>query len=100
MSRGRKRLYNPKPTIDDICIVCGKPYAHLHEVFFGKNRRNSQIYGLQVRLCQYHHQVWEHSPHKDPKGDFNMALREEYKQKFIDEYGDDKWLDVFVKCIL
>lgn len=93
----RNRIYNPKPTIDDVCIVCGKPYAHLHEVYGGTNRRNSQLYGLQVRLCQYHHLEWEHSPHQDPKGAFNMNLKNTYKIKFIDEHGEDEWYRIFVR---
>jgi hypothetical protein len=91
-----KRIYNPNPTIDDICIVCGAPYAELHEVFYGHNRRNSQLYGLQVRLCHHHHQVDDYySPHRNPRGKFNLLLKEEYKQQFIDEHSEDDWLRIF-----
>lgn len=51
----QKAKNNPIPTIDDICTICGKPYAANHEVFFGKNRQNSIKYGMQKRLCYEHH---------------------------------------------
>ena len=38
------------------CYVCGKPKQHLHEVYFGKNRKNSMIYGCVVPLCYEHHE--------------------------------------------
>lgn len=48
---------NPKPTADDHCIICGRPYAHLHEIYFGeKNKKWSVKYGCQVRLCWEHHE--------------------------------------------
>jgi len=51
----RKAKNNPKPTIDDRCIICGEPYAQTHEIFQGKNRQISIRYGFQVKLCNEHH---------------------------------------------
>jgi hypothetical protein len=51
----KRAVNNSRPTAEDICEVCGKPYAHNHEVFFGKNRQNSIKYGMQKRLCYEHH---------------------------------------------
>ena len=42
---------------DDLehCIECGNPNIQLHEVFFGKNRQQSIIYGCVIPLCDLHH---------------------------------------------
>lgn len=37
------------------CYICGMPRQELHEVFYGKNRTNSMIYGCVVPLCYEHH---------------------------------------------
>jgi len=91
------KICNPKPTIDDICMVCGKPHAEAHEPLHGVNRQKSIKYGLQVRLCGYHHREWAHSPHKNPAGEFAMSLKrmtqEQYereigtREEFIKEFG-------------
>jgi hypothetical protein len=49
------KIRNPKPTDTDFCLFCGMPYAHLHEVYFGKNSQLSKQHGFQVRLCANHH---------------------------------------------
>ena len=39
------------------CFVCGKTYnLHLHHIFFGKNRKNSDKDGLTVYLCYEDHE--------------------------------------------
>lgn len=37
------------------CIECGAPGTHTHHCIFGKNRKNSETYGLKVRLCSACH---------------------------------------------
>lgn len=37
------------------CYICGMPRQELHEIFYGKNRTNSMIYGCVVPLCYEHH---------------------------------------------
>lgn len=41
----------------DVCIVCGKPKEHLHEVFFGANRQVSIKYGLVIPICSKYHRM-------------------------------------------
>lgn len=41
----------------DVCIVCGKPKEHLHEVFFGSNRQVSIKYGLVIPVCNVCHRM-------------------------------------------
>jgi hypothetical protein len=77
-----KAKNNPMPTIYDLCEVCGKPYAHLHEIFFGRGKRQLSIkYRLQKRLCYDHHEK--------PNGDnphFNKAIDDEYKREGQQEF--------------
>ena len=40
-----------------VCIICGKPKDHLHEVFFGSNRQNSMRYGLVIPVCFKCHRI-------------------------------------------
>lgn len=92
----RKRaVNNSRPTAADICEVCGKPYAANHEIFFGRGKRQLSIkYGLQKRLCYEHHQGPD-GPHHNRKRD--LELKKEYQQKFIDQYGYEKWMELFQK---
>jgi hypothetical protein len=73
----RRAVNNPLPTIDDICEVCGKPYAHNHEIFFGRGKRQLSIkYKLQKRLCYEHHEKpYGDNPH------YNKAIDDEYKRE-------------------
>ena len=69
---------NPKPTIKDRCVLCDKPYAQLHEIYFGKNRQVSIEYGLQVRVCDVHHRLI----HKDTMMDacFKRDCQKEFEK--------------------
>ena len=42
---------------DDLehCIICGVKKNHLHEIFFGSNRKKSMQYGFVIPLCTEHH---------------------------------------------
>jgi len=79
-----KAKNNPKPTIDDVCEICGAPYAAFHEIFFGTaNRQKSIKWGMQKRLCCFHHNDQSNrasNPHYNKRVDQN--LREEYQERF------------------
>lgn len=79
-----KSKRNPKPTIDDICSVCGKPYAHTHEVFFGTaNRRISIEQGFQEKLCAWHHNDINN---KESNPHHNIEVDEALKRKHQARY--------------
>jgi len=92
-----KSVNNKMPTIDDICSYpgCNRPYAHNHEIFFGKGVRQISIkYKLQVRLCYEHHNM--------PGGDnphFNKQIDTQLKQmaqkQFEEEYSHDLFMKLF-----
>lgn len=78
-----KAKNNPKPTVNDRCIICGEPYACLHEVFFGKNRQISIKHDFQVRLCNYHH-IKAHA-NKDLNLSFKKNAQQIYEIKHTRE---------------
>ena len=83
---------NPLPTIDSICMICLSPYAHTHEVYSGINRQTSIKHGFQVNLCRYHHQEWEQSPHINPKGEFNVKLKQDTQKNYEETHSRDEFL--------
>ena len=93
----KKAMRNPVPTINDRCRICGRPYASTHEVFGGKNRQLSIIYGLQVRLCNdvHHLDVTVH-----PKGELATSLKKEFQAKFEAEHSSEEFIKLFQKNYL
>jgi len=89
-----KKRPNPKPTIDDLCAICGRPYAMTHEVFYGNpNAALSQKWGMTVRLCYDHHQHQSTGVHHNKE--LNIRLKQKYQQLFEDEQGHDKFMETF-----
>jgi len=82
------KLRNPKPTADDYCERCGKPYAETHEIFGGSNRQHSMEDGLQVRLCGGCHRLNPQAPHVSPQHEINVELKQRgqtlYENKMLD----------------
>lgn len=69
-------ISNPKPKAEDLCIICGRPYAQLHEVFFGRANRNKSIkHGCQERLCHYHHQDHRSGVHHNREFDLRLKMK-------------------------
>jgi hypothetical protein len=93
LKKQKRAVNNPAPTADNYCTVCGKPYAHNHEVYFGKNRQLSIKYGLQVRLCQEHHQG-NQGVHFNKE--FDTRLKQEAQRKFEAEIGSrEEFMSIF-----
>ena len=90
--RRKRAKNNPMPTAEDFCIYCGTPYAQTHEVFEGTGRRQlSIIHKLQVKVCNdCHRDIQTH-----PLSGRDLALKKEYQQKFIDQYGYERWMKEF-----
>lgn len=78
----------------DFCMKCGKPGAHKHEVFFGRNRQLSIEDGMVVPLCYWHHEGND-SPHLNRSIDLSLkksaqkAWEQKYgsREDFIKRYG-------------
>jgi hypothetical protein len=89
----KKAVNNKPPTAYDYCIVCGNSYAHNHEVYFGKNRQLSIKYGMQVRLCQEHHQG-NQGVHFNRA--FDLQLKQQAQRRFEAEIGSrEEFMKVF-----
>ena len=83
---------NPKPTINDKCRYTDRPYASLHEVFYGSGQRQKSIkYKMQVRLDETIHR----HIHQNPGCGLDMALKKEFQQKFEDKYGHELFMQEF-----
>ena len=96
LKRGRGNgMRNPVPTANDICIICGRPFAHSHEVFYGTaNRKQSMKHGLKVRLCDECHEGTSGVHGRD-----GYSLGQELKQKVQELFEQEHTRDEFMAII-
>ena len=78
------------------CYICGKPKQELHEVYFGKNRTNSMIYGCVVPLCYEHHRGNTGVHHNSL---LDNKLKKECQIKFQEVYSTP-FISIFYKNYL
>ena len=79
----------------EVCIECGGRGTQTHHCLFGRNRRNSEKYGLKVRLCGKCHRRLH-----DQDEALAMKYRRMAQQCFEEKYGHDKYMAVFGKNYL
>lgn len=90
---------NPIPTINDRCAICGKPYAELHEIYFGDGKRRlSQIHGAQIRLCMCHHRVGKEAVHNNHE--FDLRLKRDWQAEFEKTHTKKEFMSIFGKSYL
>ncbi len=75
------------------CIVCGKPNPHKHHVLYGPNRKWSEKYKLTVPLCYMHHNGSNAGVHFDKCLD--LALKKMAQRKFMEEYPEENFVEIF-----
>lgn len=77
------------------CFFCGKTQGlHRHEVFYGSaNRQKSIAFGCQVWLCGDHHNLSKEGVHMNHERD--LLLKAYTQRVFEEEYGHDKFMEVF-----
>lgn len=64
------------------CWVCGTERGiHLHHVFEGINRKNSDRLKLTVYLCGYHHNLSEYGVHFNKELDLSLKR---YAQEYYE----------------
>jgi hypothetical protein len=80
-----RHISNPKPTKNDICIICGRSYAETHEVYFGDSalRNNSIKYKAQEKLCYMHHRTNKNAVHRDRE--FDLLLKRKHQRRLESE---------------
>ena len=76
------------------CYICGKPKKEIHELYGGCNRQTSMKLGLCIPICRMCHNKWE----------IDKEFRKKYqaigRNKFIELYGYDKFMQEFKKSYL
>lgn len=76
------------------CYKCHtRSNIHIHEVWFGRNRKNSIEDGLVVYLCGRHHNLSNDGVHFNHE--FDIELKKIAEQKWLDTYGKTK--EEFIK---
>lgn len=76
------------------CYICGKSKNEIHEIYSGSNRQTSMKLGLCIPICRICHNRWE----------IDKEFRKKYqaigRNKFIELYGYDKFMEEFKKSYL
>ena len=83
------------------CIICDKPSNHKHEVFYGKNHKNSIKYGLVVGLCMDHHTGYN-GVHTSRGTLLNYELKKLAQKKYMEYYNktEQDFIKIFNKNYL
>lgn len=76
------------------CYICGKPKNEIHELYGGCNRQTSMKLGLCIPICRLCHNRWEIDK------DFRKKYQAIGRNKFIELYGYDKFMQEFKKSYL
>ena len=75
------------------CYFCGDTQGlHEHHVISGKNRQNSEKYGLKIWLCAKHHNMSKDSVHFNP---IYANLTKKIAQLYFEQKYDKDFLKVF-----
>ena len=80
-----KRLHD-----SDYCFECDRPAVHTHHLIFGKNRQNSEDYGLTVRLC-----AECHARLHDKDEAMAMRYRKMGQAAFEYKYSHEEFMRIF-----
>lgn len=76
------------------CLVCGTTQnIHTHEVFYGRNRKNSIEDGCCVYLCGRHHNQGEQGIHFNEELD--NSVKKMMETAWLKHYG--KTVDDFIR---
>ena len=95
-----KKKPNPKPTIEDACIICGDPYAELHEVYYGNPySRLSQEHKAQERLCHIHHRSQPQGVHGG-NIKLDLELKRKHQVRLEKEMTREQFIQIFGRSYL
>lgn len=71
------------------CYFCDNKNIDLHEVFKGRNRQKSMIWGLVIPVCRIHHKRLTEDKM------FSKQLENIARTIFIKKYGKEKFIEEF-----
>ena len=74
----------------EYCAECGAVATDTHHCIFGKNRQNSETWGLTVRLCRSCHRRLHDSDEQ-----LAMRYRKAAQMAFTLAYGHDEYMKIF-----
>lgn len=84
---------------DKNCFKCRTTYnLHKHHIFEGRNRQNSEKYGLWVYLCGKHHNLSNEGVHFCKE--FDSELKRLGQQAFEEKYKDLDFASIFYRNYL
>ena len=75
------------------CFVCRNRNIHIHEVYFGRNRKNSIEDGCCIYLCPIHHNMSSQGIHFNH--DLDIKVKQEMERKWLEYYN--KTVEDFIK---
>lgn len=74
----------------NVCIECGQRGTQTHHCVFGKNRKNSEAFGLKIRLCNDCHYRLHNQDEQ-----LAMKYRKMAQTCFEAKYGHEKFMEIF-----
>ncbi len=74
----------------DSCCVCGSTYQiSKNEIFEGRNRNNSMIYGMVAPMCPECHSKF----HNDRS--LSLLYKKMFEEKFIEDHTIEEFIEIF-----
>lgn len=78
------------------CEICERETAcAVHHVYFGKNRKQSEKYGMLAFLCPACHDDLHGHVTVIFGNDFDQLLKSKYQQLFMECWTKDQFVDAF-----
>lgn len=72
------------------CIITGSPDVHLHHIFPGARRKQSERCGFVVPLVYYLHEFGKDSVHENPNTGLDLKLKQMAQEYWESHYGNRK----------
>lgn len=74
----------------ETCFICKKQASSIHEIFRGRNRQKSMLYGLVVPLCNTCHTLVDNDKYAS-----ELLLERQAKEIFTQKYSKEKFIEEF-----
>ena len=96
-----KKLYSVFTGDLSHCIITGSPNVHLHHIFPGSRRKQSERYGFVVPLRYDLHEFGTYSVHEKPNDGLDLKLKRMAQEYWESHYGDRQaFIETFGKNYL
>lgn len=83
------------------CIITGSPNVHLHHIFPGSRRKQSEKYGFVVPLRYDLHEFGTYSVHEKPNDGLDLKLKQMAQEYWESHYGNRRaFIETFGKNYL